>query len=155
MAKILSLCLAVANTTAAYDRAIYILGTGRDSQSLNDGVVHEDAAKLILQQQMISAEQATLGYAEEAVVEMLNDFGGEQERLFNDESNKDVRQKLLVVFQGMDIETSEYHTERGSPIARSSQIVLNQCVPLRMVMKIISKFLKAQPPFSTVISYEA
>lgn len=119
IAKILSLCLAVATTTAAYDHAIYMLGAGQDLHSHHDAVMHEDAAKLILRQQMKSAEHATLGYAEEEVVEMLNEYGGEQEHLFSDESNNDIRQKLLIIFQGIDVESSKYHAKEERPIAEA------------------------------------
>jgi hypothetical protein len=97
MAKVLFLCLAVATTTAAYDGAIYMFRSGQDLRKLHHGIMHEDVAKLIMEQRMKSTGYITLGNVEEPVVELLNDYGGEQEPLFSDETSNDIQQRLLII----------------------------------------------------------
>lgn len=90
--------------TAATDGSIFIF----DSETANAQThtsVNEDAAKLLLQQRMLSTGFAASAALDEPVLELLNSYGGEQNSLFGEPHNS--QQKLLVIIEGLTKDTGE------------------------------------------------
>lgn len=90
--------------TAATDGSIFIFDSEtRSAQTHNS--VDEDAAKLLLQQRLLSTDFATSTGLNEPVLELLNSYGGEQNSLFGEPQNS--QQRLLVIIEGLTKDTGE------------------------------------------------
>ncbi|KAH8701162.1 hypothetical protein BGW36DRAFT_375697 [Talaromyces proteolyticus] len=92
----LATCLAA--VAAASDGSITIFDSAHSNQQPH-AAVHEDAAKLLLQQRMVSTGSIASAALEEPVLELLNSYGV-QNALF-DETPRNSQQKLVVVIDGL------------------------------------------------------
>ncbi|KAL1972143.1 hypothetical protein VTN31DRAFT_7362 [Thermomyces dupontii] len=98
--RLATLCLATAAAAAAHHGAIVLIPSS-DHESQTPKTIQENVAKLILEQRLHSGQYSHLGTVDEAVAELLNEYGGAQEPLFGDAAERDPR-RLLVVLDGVD-----------------------------------------------------
>ncbi|CRG92215.1 hypothetical protein PISL3812_09271 [Talaromyces islandicus] len=98
ISRLLVASLAAVTTAAATDGSIFIFDSEtRSAQTHNS--VNEDAAKLLLQQRMLSTDFAASAGLDEPVLELLNSYGGEQNSLFDEPHSS--QQRLLVIIEGL------------------------------------------------------
>lgn len=103
--RLATLCLATAAAAAAHHGAIVLIPSS-DHESQTPKTIQENVAKLILEQRLHSGQYSHLGTVDEAVAELLNEYGGAQEPLFGDAAERDPR-RLLVVLDGVDADDSK------------------------------------------------
>lgn len=102
--RLASLCLATATAAAAEHGRILIPSSDHDTQTHKN--IQEHTAKLVLEQRLHAGQYSRLGTVDEAVAELLNDFGGAQEPLFGDATERHPK-RLLVVLDGVDTDDSK------------------------------------------------
>jgi hypothetical protein len=107
--KLLSCLAAVAtaSSASASDGAIFLFDAKQDAALQGQGAIHEDAARLLLQQRMLSTQTTPSTALEEPVVQLLNNFGGNQYNLFQEADSRN-QQKLLVLVEGLLKGSCEY-----------------------------------------------
>ncbi|OKL56897.1 hypothetical protein UA08_07850 [Talaromyces atroroseus] len=100
--KLLSCLAAVATASSApaSDGAIFLFDAKQDVGLQGQGSIHEDAARLLLQQRMQSTQTTPSTALVEPIVQLLDNFGGYQYNLFQEADSRN-QQKLLVVVEGL------------------------------------------------------
>lgn len=99
--KLLSCLVAVAAASRSSDGALFLYDAKHEHTTpQGQDVIREDAARLLLQQRMLSTQTTPSTALEEPIVELLNKYGGNQHELFS-EVPAGNQQKLLIIVEGL------------------------------------------------------
>lgn len=108
--KLLSCLATVAGVSSASvpDGAIFLFDANQQEDGLQgEGAIHEDVARLLLQQRMQSTQTTPSTALTAPVVQLLNQLGGSQYNLFQEADSRN-QQKLLVLVEGLLNGSCEY-----------------------------------------------